>query len=235
MLNAMSIFHFSPEELTAIWISFKVAILCTIIALPISLFLGWLLARKSFFGKSLLEGIIHLPMVMPPITTGYILLLLLGTNGLLGKLFYKWFGIQIAFSFSAVVIAAIIVSMPLMIRSIRTSIEMVDPGLEHTSLTLGIGPLKTFFKVTMPLALPGILSGSVLCFARSLGEFGATVTFAGNIQGKTQTIALAVYEHMQIPNHEAITLRLVIISALLSLIAMVGAEYINRKKSFLHQ
>lgn len=231
MLSAINIFQFSPEEYLAIWISLKVAVICTLISIPFSLFFGWILARKQFPGKSIIEGIIHLPMVMPPITTGYILLLLLGTNGAIGKYLNEWFGIQIAFSFYAVVIASVLVSMPLMIRSIRTSIEMVDPALEQTSMTLGYNSFSTFFKVTLPLAMPGVLSGSVLCFARSLGEFGATVTFAGNIQGKTQTIALAVYEHMQIPNHEAITLRLVIVSALLSLIAMIGAEYLNRKRT----
>lgn len=230
MLSAINIFQFSAEEFQAIWISFKVAVICTLISLPFSLVVGWILARKHFPGKSILEGIIHLPMVMPPITTGYILLLVLGTNGLIGKYLYTWFGIQIAFGFYAVVIASVLVSMPLMIRSIRISIEMVDSTLEQTSMTLGFNSFATFFKITLPLAMPGVLSGSVLCFARSLGEFGATVTFAGNIQGKTQTIALAVYEHMQIPNHEAITLRLVIVSALLSLIAMIGAEYLNRKR-----
>lgn len=230
MLLVSSTIYFSPEELKAIWISIKVAILCTLISLPISLLLGWILARKNFPGKSIFEGFIHLPMVMPPITTGYLLLIALGSNGFLGKLIYKWFNIQIAFSFTAVVIAAIVVSMPLMIRSIRTGIEMVPRNLENTAQTLGFSPLRTFFTVTIPIAMPGILSGTVLCFARSLGEFGATITFAGNVQGKTQTIALAVYEHMQIPNHEAITLRLVLISALISLVAMIGAEHLNRKR-----
>jgi molybdate transport system permease protein len=184
MLFQIQFLKFSPEEFTAIWISIKVAILCTIISFPIALFLGWWLARKVFFGKAMVESIVQLPMVLPPVTTGYLLLVVFGSNGFIGKYLTQWFGVHLAFSFVGVVIASTIVSLPLMIRSIRTSIEMVDPALENTARSLGANRVETFFKVTVPLALPGILSGSVLCFARSLGEFGATITFAGNIPGK---------------------------------------------------
>jgi len=218
------------EELQAILISLKVASLSTIISLPVALLTGWVLARKNFWGKSIVDGLIHLPMVMPPVTTGYILLILLGTNGIIGRFLFNWFHIQIAFSFTAVVIASIIVSVPLMIRAIRTAFEMIDPAFEDTAKTLGDSGIIAFLRVSVPLAMPGIVSGTVLCFARSLGEFGATISFAGNIQGKTQTIALAIYEQMQIPNHEEITVRLVIISASISLIAMIFAEYINKNR-----
>ena len=166
---------------------------------------------------------------MPPITTGYLLLLLLGINGVLGKWLFQWFGIRLAFTQVAAIIAAMVVSFPLMVRSIRTAIEMVDPRLESASQTLGISPLFTFFRITIPLSMPGIISGIILGFARCLGEFGATIAFAGNIEGETRTIPLAVYSLMQVPGKEGATLRLVLFSAVISLIAMILAEYLNKR------
>ncbi len=166
---------------------------------------------------------------MPPVTTGYLLLLLLGVNGILGKWLFQWFGIRLAFNQLAAIIAAMVVSFPLTVRSIRTAIEMVDPRLESASHTLGISPIITFFRITIPLSMPGIISGIILGFARCLGEFGATITFAGNIEGETQTIPLAVYSLMQVPGKEGATLRLVLISAVISLIAMILAEYLNKR------
>ncbi len=213
----------------AIQLSLKVAVLCTIFIMPVALYIGWLLARKNFFGKAFIEGFLHLPLVLPPVTTGYILLLLLGRNGWIGSFFYERWGIQIAFSFPAAVIAAIVVSFPLVTRSIRLSIELVDKNYEAAARTLGASNLRVFLTITLPLALPGVLSGAILAFARSLGEFGATISFAGNIEGETQTLPLAIFSSMQVPGQESSTLKLVVVSVILSLFAMIGAEYLNRK------
>lgn len=222
------LFTYSSAELSAIRLSLLVAGLCSVIVLPIAVFVGWFLARKNFWGKSVIEGVLHLPLVLPPITTGYILLVLLGNNGLVGSFFYEKLGVQIAFSFYAAVIAAIVVSFPLVTRSVRLSIELVDKNLEQAARTLGASNPRVFFTITLPLALPGVISGFVLAFARSLGEFGATISFAGNIQGETQTLPLAIFSEMQIPGQEISTLRLVLVSVLLSLAAMIVAEYLNR-------
>jgi len=223
------LFTYSSAELTAIGLSLKVAVLCTIIILPVAVFIGWFLARKNFPGKAVAEGFLHLPLVLPPVTTGYILLLIFGTRGWLGAFLYEWFGIQIAFSFPAAIIAAVIVSFPLVTRSIRLSIELVDKNLEEAAKTLGASNIRVFFTITLPLALPGVISGGILAFARSLGEFGATISFAGNIEGETQTLPLAIFSTMQVPGQEFSTLRLAVVSIILSLIAMIGAEYLNKR------
>lgn len=225
----IQLFHFNEAEILALLLSIKVAIYCSIISLPIALIVGYILARKSFFGKSVIESILHLPLVMPPVTTGYLLLLILGSRGFIGKYLQYLFGIKLVFTFPAAVIASIIVSFPLIVRSVRTSMEMVDPGLEQTSRTLGAGIIKTFLKVTVPMSMPGIIAGFILAFARSLGEFGATITFAGNIEGETQTLPLAIYSYMQIPGLEGATFRLVLVSILISFIAMVISEWVIRR------
>lgn len=223
------LFTYTSSELSAIKLSLIVALLCSVFILPVATAIGWFLARKNFWGKSFVEGFLHLPLVLPPITTGYILLVLLGNKGIIGSFFYEKLGIQIAFSFYATVIAAIIVSFPLVTRSIRLSIELVDKNLEQAARTLGASNLRVFFTITLPLALPGVISGFVLAFARSLGEFGATISFAGNIEGVTQTLPLAIFSEMQIPGHESSTTRLVVVSVLLSLLAMIVAEYLNKR------
>ncbi len=228
-MGLTELFTYSSAELDAIQLSLKVALLCTIIILPIAVLIGWFLARKQFFGKSIIEGVLHLPLVLPPVTVGYILLITLGRNGWLGSFFYSHWGIQIAFSFPAAVIAAIVVSFPLVTRSIRLSVELVDKNYEDAARTLGASSLRVFFTVTLPLALPGVISGAILAFARSLGEFGATISFAGNITGETQTLPLAIFSSMQVPGQETSTMRLVIVSVILSLLAMIGAEYLNRR------
>ncbi|WP_372776315.1 molybdate ABC transporter permease subunit [Mangrovibacterium sp.] len=226
-----SLFQFTGSELEAIKLSIGVAIYSSLLSLPFALLLGYWMARKQFRGKSVIESIIHLPLVMPPVTTGYLLLLILGTRGFIGQWLYAAFGIKLAFTFEAAVIASVIVSFPLIVRSIRTAIEMVDPGLEDASRILGVSRLKTFFRITVPLAAPGIVSGTILSFARSLGEFGATITFAGNIAGETQTLPLAVFAYMQVPGKESETLRLVLISVLISFVAMALSEtYIRKMK-----
>lgn len=223
------LFTYTSSEIVAIELSLKVALICTLFVLPFAIFIGWFLARKNFAGKAFVEGFLHLPLVLPPVTTGYILLVLLGTNGWFGSFLFNHFGIRIAFSFPAAIIAAIVVSFPLVTRSIRLSIELVDKNYEEAARTLGASNLRVFFTITLPLALPGVISGAILAFARSLGEFGATISFAGNISGETQTLPLAIFSAMQIPGQETSTLRLVIVSVILSLMAMIGAEYLNRR------
>lgn len=221
--------NFTNTELLAVGLSLKVALWCTIIAIPLATATGWFLARKNFPGKSIAEGILHLPLVLPPVTTGYILLLIFGSNSIIGSLINNLFGIKIAFSVYAAVIASVVVSFPLAARAIKLAIEMVDTKYELAAATLGAGKLRIFFTITLPLAYPGIISGFILCFARSLGEFGATITFAGNIEGETQTLPLAIYSTMQMPGQDFLTFRLVLISIVISFIAMVGAEIFNRR------
>ncbi len=223
------LFSFNDAELQAILLSVKVAVYCALISLPLALWIGYKMARHNFYGKSVIESIIHLPLVMPPVTTGYLLLLLLGSKSLIGQWLMDSFGIKLAFSFQAAVIASVFVSFPLIVRSVRTAMEMVDTGLEEASRILGAGKIKTFFKITVPLALPGIVSGTILTFARSLGEFGATITFAGNIEGETQTLPLAIYAYMQVPGKEDPTLRLVIVSIVISFVAMTLSEWYIKK------
>ncbi|WP_088341763.1 molybdate ABC transporter permease subunit [Robiginitalea sediminis] len=220
---------FTSAEWQAIGLSVKVALACTLVTVPLAIAAGYLLARRRFWGKSVVESLFHLPLVMPPVTTGFLLLLLLGSRSPLGEWLESVFGIRIAFSYAAAVIAAAVVSFPLAVRAVRTAMEMVDPGLEEASRLLGASRLKTFFRITIPLALPGILSGAILSFARSLGEFGATITFAGNIAGETQTLPLAIYALMQVPGKEEATLRLVLVSVVISLAAMLLSEWYLQK------
>lgn len=220
---------FTDVEIQAIVLSVKVAVWSTGLSFPIAVLVGYAMARYSFWGKSLLEAVLHLPLVMPPVTTGYLLLLLLGTNGIVGKWLFASFGWRIGFSFTAAVLAAIVVSFPLFVRSVRTAVEMVDPGLEEAARILGAGWWRTFIRISLPLALPGILSGGVLSFARALGEFGATITFAGNIVGETQTLPLAIYSYMQVPGQENATVRLVLVSVAISLVTMVLSEWMVKR------
>lgn len=220
---------FSEVEMSAITLSFKVALWCAVLVLPIAILVGWWLARKSFRGKSLIEGIINLPLVLPPVATGFILLLLLGTRGVIGQYLNEWFGIRIAFTYYAAVIASMIVSFPLAVRAIRLSIEMVDSGFEEAAKTLGANTFQAFIRVTLPLALPGIISGFVLSFARSLGEFGATIIFAGNISGETQTIPLALFNQIQVPGMESSAFRLLLVAIVFSFLAMSVSEFLVKK------
>lgn len=226
-------FSFSPEEIQIIWLTLKVAIVSTLATLPLAIWLGWIFARKSFLGKSFLEALITVPLVAPPVVTGYLLLLLLGRNGVLGSWLYETLGIKMVFNFAALVIASVVVSLPLAVRTIRASFELIDPSYEKASRTLGASKIATFFRVSLPLSLPGIIGGVVLSFARSLGEFGATITLAGNIPGKTQTISLMVYSNMQVPGKEWQVARLVIVSIILSITAIVLSEYLKKSKNYL--
>ncbi len=225
----MEVLRFTSEELQAIALSVKVATICAFVSLPFAVSIGWLLARKNFRGKWLLDGFVHLPLVLPPVTIGYLLLIVFGVKGIIGKFLLDQLGVRISFTFWAAVLASIVVSFPLVVRAIKIAIEMVDKELEFAARTLGAGPWKTFFTITVPLAFPGIFSGFILSFARCLGEFGATITFAGNIVGETQTLPLAIYSAMEVPGGEMIAFRLATVSILLSFIAMVGSEYLNKK------
>lgn len=225
----MEIFNFSYEEMQALGLSIRVATICSFISLPIAIGIGWLLARKSFRGKWFLDGIVQLPLVLPPVTIGYVLLLVFGVRGFIGKFLLEQFDVRISFTFWAAVLASIVVSFPLVVRAIKVAIEMVDVELESAARTLGAGPWKTFFTITIPLAFPGIFSGFILSFARCLGEFGATITFAGNITGQTQTLPLAIYSAMEVPGGEMVAFRLALVSIILSFMAMVGSEFLNRK------
>lgn len=220
-------------EWNIIALTVKVALVSSILTLPLAIWLGWLLARRSFWGKTLLEALITMPLVAPPVVTGYLLLILLGKNGVLGHWLFSNFGIRLTFNFAALVIASIIVSLPLAVRSVRSAFELVNPVYENASLSLGASRWQTFRRVSLPLALPGIISGAVLAFARSLGEFGATITLAGNIVGKTQTLSLMVYSNMQVPGMETQIARLVGVSLVISLAALGVSETLNRRKKTL--
>lgn len=219
----------TPEELSALWLSLKVGVWCVaLIAVP-GLVTGWLLARVRFPGKALVDGLVHLPLVLPPVVPGYLLLLLLGRNGPLGRWLDETWGVTFAFTWQGAVIASALMAFPLMVRAVRLAMALVDPRLEDAARTLGAGPLRVWLTVTVPLALPGVLAGLVLAFARSLGEFGATVTFAGNVAGETRTLPLAIYTYTQMPGGDGPALRLVVISILLALAALWASEWGARR------
>ncbi|MBI4530062.1 MAG: molybdate ABC transporter permease subunit [Candidatus Latescibacteria bacterium] len=219
----------TPEEWDVMTLSLRVGFFCVLLSLPPGVLLGWLLARGRFRGKILLDGLCHLPLVLPPVVTGYLLLILFGRRGVVGGFLERVVGIQIAFTWKGVVLASAIVGFPLMLRAVRLAIEGVDPRLEHVARTLGAGPLTAFCTVTLRLAFPGLLVGSLLMFARSLGEFGATIIFAANIAGETRTIPLAIFTYLNQPGGEAATARLTAISIALSLVALVAGEWVSRR------
>jgi len=214
----------TPLEVEALGLSLRVAGVAVAGALPGGVFLGWLMARRSFPGKTLLDGLIHLPLVLPPVVTGYLLLVCLGTRGLVGAWLKSSLGLVLAFNWKGAAVAAAVVSFPLLVRSIRLAVEAVDQGLEAASRTLGAGPVRGFFTVTLPLTLPGVLTGVLLAFARSLGEFGATITFVSNIPGQTRTLPIALYSLTQQPGGEAGALRLCVIAVAVSLMALIASE-----------
>ena len=199
-----SIFMLSSAEIEALLLSAKVAVCCTLVICIPGVAVAWLLAKKTFIGKSLLDSIVHLPLVLPPVVPGFLLLLLLGNQGLIGKWLQQSFGISIAFTWVGAVIAAAVMAFPLMVRSARLAISQVDSRLEAAAQSLGAHPLRVFFSITLPLAMPGIITGLVLAFSRSLGEFGATITFVGNIEGETRTLPLAIYTYTQIPGKSVV-------------------------------
>nr|WP_240354700.1 molybdate ABC transporter permease subunit [Vibrio alginolyticus] len=210
-------------------LSLKVGAYAVLWLIPLGVFLAWLLSRKRFFGKSILDSLIHLPLVLPPVVIGYLLLISLGRQGFLGKWLYENLGVVFSFNWKGAVVACIVVALPLMVRSVRLSLDSVDPKLEHAASTLGASPLKVFLTVTLPLTIPGIITGTMLSFARSLGEFGATISFVSNIPGETQTIPLAMYNFIETPGAEMQAARLCIISIALALSTLMISEWLNRK------
>jgi molybdate transport system permease protein len=219
----------TPLEIEALSLSLKVALWSVVASLPFGLVVAWLLGRREFFGKTLLDGLVHLPLVLPPVVVGYLLLLLFGRHGPLGSWLYESFGITLAFTWEGAALAAAVMAFPLMVRAMRLSIEAVDQKLETAARTLGATRANVFLTVTLPLILPGVLAGAVLAFARSLGEFGATITFVSNIPGETRTLPLALYSLIQTPDGEAGAFRLAVLSVLLSLAALAASEFIARR------
>lgn len=220
---------FSPDEWTAIFLSLRVATVATLVALPFAIFAAYALARWRFPGKILLDGALHLPLVMPPVVTGYLLLLTFGNQGPAGKLLNDLFGFSFSFRWTGAALACGVMGFPLMLRAIRLSFDMIDRRLEAAAGTLGASPGWRFLLVTLPLALPGIVVGAILCFAKALGEFGATITFVSNIPGETQTIPSAIYSYIQVPGGDAQALRLTCVSIVIAMAALIISEILNRR------
>ncbi|MBJ6132955.1 molybdate ABC transporter permease subunit [Ochrobactrum sp. Q0168] len=210
-------------------LSLRVAGSAIIVALPVAFLVAWLLARFDFPGKSLAQALVTMPLVLPPVVTGYLLLILFGARGALGAPLQEWFGLSFSFRWTGAALAAGIMAFPLLVRPIRLSIEGLDRGLEEAARTLGASRLVAFFTVILPPLLPGVLAGAVLGFAKALGEFGATITFVSNIPGETQTLSLAIYALMQTPSGDAEAVRLIAISAGISIIAVVLSEWLQRR------
>lgn len=228
-MNVMLASMLEPEEWTALWLSLRVSITGLAIMLVPGIACGWLLARRNFIGKSLFDALVHLPLVLPPVVVGYLLLVLLGRRGWIGRWLHDDLGIDFAFTWKAAMLAAAVMGFPLLVRSVRLAIELVDVKLEQAARTLGASPWRVFMSMTLPLAMPGVLAGCVLAFARSLGEFGATITFAGNIAGETRTLPVAIFTSMQQVGGDAAALRMVIVSIVLSIAALIASEIFARR------
>jgi molybdate transport system permease protein len=220
--------NLSPEEWTAVHLSLRVATVAMLASLPVGIAVAYLLARGRFPGKSILDGIVFLPLILPPVVTGYLLLLSFGRRGPIGAFLDQHFGIVFSFRWTGAALACAVMAFPLLVRSIRLSIEAVDRKLEEAAGTLGANPLWVFLFVTLPLILPGIIAGMILCFAKAMGEFGATITFVSNIPGETQTLPSAIYTFTQIPGGETGALRLTLVSIVISMGAVMVSELIAR-------
>ncbi|MBC8951882.1 molybdate ABC transporter permease subunit [Xenorhabdus sp. PB62.4] len=218
----------SEYEWRTILLSLKISGIAVLFSLPFGILMAWMLARCRFFGKSLLDSIIHLPLVLPPVVVGYLLLISMGRRGVIGEFLYDWFGVSFAFNWTGAALASAVVAFPLMVRAIRLSLESIDRRLEQAARTLGASPLKVFFTITLPLSLPGIIVGAVLAFARSLGEFGATITFVSNIPGETRTIPLAMYTLIETPGAETAAARLCVVAVVLALVSLMLSEWLTR-------
>ena len=218
-----------PLEAEALALSLQVAGWSVLCSLPPGVLVAYVLARYQFWGKTLIDGIVHLPLVVPPVVVGYLLLVLLGRRGSVGAWLHDWFGVTVIFTWKGAAIAAAVMAFPLLVRAVRLSLESVDTRLEAAARTLGASRAKVFATITLPLMAPGILTGAVLAFARSLGEFGATITFVSNIPGETRTLPIALYTATQIPGGEAAAMRLAVISVVLALAALVASEVLARQ------
>jgi len=223
------VFDLSSQDWTAVALSLRVAAISTLVALPFGIAIAVLLARGSFWGKSLLDAIVHMPLVLPPVVTGYLLLISFGRKAPLGAFLADHFGIVFSFRWTGAALACGIMAFPLMVRAIRLSVEAIDRRLEDAAATLGANSVWTFITVTLPLALPGIIAGMMLAFARALGEFGATITFVSNIPGETQTISAAIYTLLQVPGGDADALKLVVISLVICFAALLASEWLARR------
>ena len=219
----------SPEEWEALRLSARVALVATLVSLPFGVWVGWVLARKEFRGKFLLEALVQLPMVLPPVVPGYLLLWLLGSQGPVGAWLDRAFGVSLAFTWQGAVLASAVMAFPLLVQPVRVAFRLVDPRFEQAAATLGASPRNAFATIALPLALPGLLAGVVLCYSRSLGEFGATMAFVGNIPGETRTLPLAIYSFMQQPDGEAAAARLVALSLLLAFAALACSHWLTRR------
>jgi len=225
----MEAFSLTTVEAEALRLSLWVSGWAVATSLPLGIFCAWLLARRNFPGKSLVDGLIHLPLVLPPVVVGYALLVGFGHRGFIGSWLYDSFGISFAFNWKGAALASAVISFPLLVRAVRLSLEGVDKGLEQAARTLGAGPFRVFFTITLPLVAPGVLTGSILAFARSLSEFGATITFVSNIPGETRTLPIALYTLTQTPGGDAGAFRLCVISVVVAMIALVASEILARK------
>jgi molybdate transport system permease protein len=221
----------SPEELAAVGLSLKVSLWATVASLPLGLLVAMVLARGRFWGRTLLNGIVYMPLVLPPVVTGYVLLILFGRRGVIGAFLAEQFGIVLAFRWTGAALACGIMGFPLMVRAIRLSIEGVDRRLEAAAGTLGANPAWVFATVTLPLILPGVIAGMVLAFAKAMGEFGATITFVSNIPGETQTLPTAIYTYIQVPGGDFQAVRLTLISIAISMSAIIASEYLAERAS----
>ena len=215
----------SDEEWTAILLSLRVSTVAMFASLPFAVLVALALARGKFWGKSVLNGLVHMPLVLPPVVTGFILLILFGRKGPIGGFLAEYFGIVLSFRWTGAALACAVMGFPLMVRSIRLSIEAVDRGLEEAAGTLGAGPLWVFLTVTLPLILPGVIAGMILSFAKAMGEFGATITFVSNIPGETQTLSAAIYTFTQVPGGDAGALRLTLVAVVISMAALLASEF----------
>jgi molybdate transport system permease protein len=218
----------TSDEWSAVWLSLKVSLLGTLFSLPLGIALAYLLARSRFVGKSVVETLLALPLVLPPVVTGYLLLILLGRRGWIGSWLDEWFGVHLVFTWKGAAIAAGVMAFPLMVRSIRVAFGEVDRRLESAARTLGASPWETFFRITLPLSRSGIVAGAVLAFARSMGEFGATVMIAGNLPGETQTIPLYIYSQSNTPGGMEQSVRLVVVSIVIAAVAVSISEFLVR-------
>ena len=217
-----------PDEWRAVALSLRVSFWATILSLPLGLWIAYVLARRDFPGKQLLNGLVHLPLILPPVVTGYLLLATFGTQGPIGAVLES-LGIVVAFRWTGAALAAAVMAFPLMVRAIRLSIEAVDPGLEQAAATLGASRMWVFVTITLPLILPGVIAGAVLAFAKAMGEFGATITFVSNIPGQTQTVPSAIYAFLQVPGGESSAWRLVIVSIVVAMTALLLSEWLARR------
>ena len=218
----------SSEEWRAVTLSLRVSAVATVLSLPLGIFVAYALARWQFRGRQLLNGLVHLPLILPPVVTGYLLLITFGRKGYVGQWLDQWFGIVLAFRWTGAALAAAVMAFPLMVRAIRLAVEAVDPKLQEAAATLGAPRLWVFATVTLPLILPGIIAGAILAFAKAMGEFGATITFVSNIPGQTQTLPSAIYAFLQVPGGDDQAFRLVLVAIVIAMAALLLSEWVSR-------